>query len=199
MVVSGGVGVVAVVAFVAALALGTEVSDPPAGARLGVVGAEGPVGAAVVVPRCRSERVVSLAVRGEDGSTRWRIVSTKGSIDERYVLGATPPPFGFVAEVAPDLPPGPLTVVVVLDAEPVDDVDEVTFDPATVPMSGVRYQGRDLEAGEFEARAAAATDCQEPGRDLGLVTWLFAAAALGVVVTYLMMLARFVKGRSRDS
>ncbi len=200
MVLSGGVGVVAVVAFVAALAFGTEVTDAPPGARLGVVAAAGPAGAALVVPRCRAERVVGVEVRAADGSTLWRMVSAKGSIDERYVVATPHPPFGFVVDVpAPDpLPPGPVTAVVTLAGEPFDEVDEVSFDPAEVPPTGVRYQSLDVETDVFEAQAAAAADCQAPGRDLGLVTWLFVAAALGVVVTYVMMVARFLKGRARQ-
>ncbi len=198
MVLSGGVGVLAVVAFVSALALGTQVSDPPPGARLGLVAAAGPAGATLVVPRCRAERVVSVEVRATDGSTLWRIVSPKGSIDERYVVGAGNPPFGFVVDVAAPvpLPSGPLTATVALDGEPFDDVDEMTFDQSEVPASGVRYRGRDVDAAEFEAQAAAAADCQGGTRDIGLVTWLFVAAATGVVVTYLMMVSRYLKGRS---
>ncbi|MDP8953673.1 MAG: hypothetical protein M3N37_01905 [Actinomycetota bacterium] len=199
VVLSGGVGVLAVVVFVTALAFGTEVGDPPSGARLGVVAAAGPAGAAIAVPRCRAERVVRVEVRQVDGPTLWRVVSPKGSIDERYVVGSGDPPFGFVVDVpAPvPLPPGPLTAVVALAGEPFDDVDEVTFDPAEVPASGVRYRGRDVDMATFDAHAAAAADCQEPGRDLGLVTWAFVAAALGVVVSYAMMVRRYLRGRAR--
>lgn len=198
MVLSGGVGVLAVVAFVAALAFGAQVSEPPPGARLGLVAAAGPAGATLVVPRCRADRVVRVEVQAAAGSTLWRIVSPKGSIDERYVVGADPP-FGFVVEVAAPvpLPPGPLTATVALTGEPFDGVDEVTFDPSDVPPTGVRYRGRNVDAAEFEAQAAAAADCQGGTREIGLVTWLFVAAAIGVVVTYVMMVVRYFKGRTR--
>lgn len=204
MVLSGAVAVVAVVAFVAAVAFGTEIREAPPGARLGVVASQGPLRSAIVVPRCEAERVVSVELRGADGSVVWRVVSRKGSIDERYVVGSAEPPFGFVTEVSPTaLPSGPLTAAVTLDGEPFDaepfqDMDEVTFDPAAVPTSGVRYRDADVEPAVFEAEVAAAANCQGPGRDLGLVTWLFVAAALGVVATYLMMLSRYVKGRSHQ-
>lgn len=200
MVLSGGVGVIAVVAFVVAVALGSGVTDPPPGARLGVVAAAGPAGAALLVPRCRAERVVKVELLSTDRSTLWRVVSPKGSIDERYVLGVEEAPFGFIVELpAPaPLPPGPLIAVVGLEGEPSDHVDEVTFDPAGAPTTGVRYRGVDVDHEVFEAEAAMAADCQGAGRDLGLVTWLFVAAALGVVVAYLMMVARYVKdGRRR--
>jgi hypothetical protein len=128
------------------------------------------------------------------------MVSVKGSIEERYVLAALDAPFGFGVDLpAPrPLPPGPVTAVVALDGEPFDDVDEVSFDPVAVPVTGVRYQSLDVETDVFEAQAAAAADCQAPGRDLGLVTWVFVAAALGVVVTYVMMVTRYLKGRQRS-
>ena len=202
MVLSGGVGVLAVVAFVTALAFGTEVSDPPPGARLGVVSVGSVAGVpsdrvAIVVPRCRAERVTTVELREAEGSVLWRVTSPKGSIDERFVVGAEPP-FGFVVDMAAPipLPAGPLTAMVALDGEPFDDADEVTFDPAEVPATGVRYRGRNVDTAEFEAQAAAAADCQGPGRNLGVVTWLFVAAALGVVVTYVMMVARYLKGRT---
>lgn len=200
MVLSGGVGVLAVVAFVAALAFGTQVSDAPPGARLGLVAAAGPASATLVVPRCRAERVTMVEVRASDESTLWRIVSPKGSIDERYVVGAKDPPFGFVVDVAAPvpLPTGPLTAAVALDGEPFDELDEITFDPAEVPPTDVRYRGRNVDEAEFEAQAAAAADCQGATRDIGLVTWLFVAAATGVVVTYVMMVARYFKGRPRN-
>ncbi|MGI9121216.1 MAG: hypothetical protein ACR2G7_14050, partial [Acidimicrobiales bacterium] len=99
MVLSGGVAVFAVVVFVAALAFGAEAKAPPPGARLGVAPAEGPPGLAVLVPRCGSERVVRVEVRSAGDVVRWRIVSRKGSIDERYPVGTDVAPFGFVTEV----------------------------------------------------------------------------------------------------
>lgn len=200
MVLSGGVGVFAVIVFVAAIAFGTEVTNPPPGARLGVSAADGPAGAAVLVPRCRSERVTAVELRSADGHARWRIAARKGSIEERYVLGAQPAPFGFVTEVPLEGAPiaGAPTVVVEVAGEPFDTVDRVTFDPAAVPAEGVLHQGGVIDAPTFEALAAAAADCQEAGPDLGGVTWLFVAAAAGVVVTYAMMVVRYWKGRSES-
>ena len=198
MVLSGGVGVAAMVAFVAAVALGADLKQPPAGARLAVTAAEGPAGLAVLVPRCRSERVTRVELRAAGGSALWRISARKGSIDERYVVGADAP-LGFVTEVPlrSSPPPGPLEVVThVAGGGSADVVDRVVFDPGAVPSGGVLYQGDAVEPAAFEAGAAAAADCAEAGRGLGLVTWLFAAAATGVVITYVAMVVRYWKGRS---
>lgn len=198
MVVSGGVGVVAVVAFVSALAFGARVAEVPAGARLGVTGAGGPLGAALLTPRCQGERVMTVALRSAEGTTRWRLTSAKGAIDERYVIGAEETPFATETEVvfyAP-LTDGELTAEVAWRGDP-DDTDELRFDPSLVPdSSDVLYQGSVIPAGEFEAQAAAAADCGASSRNLGAVTWLFILAALGVVVTYLMMLTRYLQGRT---
>jgi hypothetical protein len=198
MVLSGGVGVVAVVVFVAALAFGARAVDVASGARLGVVSAEGPAGLAVLVPRCQGERVVSVELRDASGATLWRIASAKGAIAERYVVGAIEPPFGSVTEVALAglAPSGSLTAAASLAGEPFDASDEVTFDPTVVPAEDVLYQGAVIGPEEFEAQAAGAADCGGPSGELGLVTWLFIAAALGVVVTYLMMVGRYFDGRS---
>lgn len=198
MVVAGGVGVLAVVVFVAALAFGARAVDLPQGARLGVVESEGPAGLAVLVPRCQGERVVGVEVLDAAGVARWRVTSAKGAIDERYVVGAGDPPFGSLTAVALEgpLPSGPLTAGASLSGGPFDTTDQVTFDPTTVPADGVLYLGVVIGPEEFEARAAGAADCDGPSGDLGLVTWVFIAAALGVVVTYLMMVGRYLDGRS---
>jgi hypothetical protein len=198
MVVSGGVGVLAVVVFVAALAFGARAVDVAPGARLGVVSAEGPASLAVLVPRCQGERVVGVEVRDASGEARWAVASAKGAIAERYVVGAPEPPFGSSTEVALAGPPlsGPLTAVASLTGEPFDATDEVTFDRSAVPADGVLYQGAVIGPEEFEAQAAGAAECGGPSGNLGLVTWLFVAAALGVVVTYLMMVGRYLDGRS---
>lgn len=194
---SGGLGVFAVVVFVAALVFGVEVKNPPPGARLGITSAAGPVGVAVLVPRCRSERVSWVELRSAAGDTLWRIAARKGSIDERYVVGAETAPFGFTVEVpfAPPLPGGPLSAVARLDGEPFDSVDRVDFTPAEIPPEGVLHLGDVVEPASFEARAVASADCQGPGGDLGLVNLLFVAAAAGVVVTYLMMVRRYFTSR----
>ena len=194
---SGGLGVVAVVVFVAALVFGIEVTDPPSGGRLGITSSAGPAGIAVLVPRCRAERVTVVELRDAADVTLWRIAARKGSIDERYVVGAEAPPFGFDVEVpfAPALPPGPLTVVAQLEGEPFDRVDRVEFAPAQVPAEGVLHLGEVVEPPAFEARAVAAADCQGSSGDLGLVNVVFIVAAAGVVVTYLMMVGRYIKSR----
>lgn len=198
MVLSGGVGVLAVVVFVATLAFGTEIAEVAPGARLGIVPAEGPIGLAVLVPRCRGERVASVELVDADGVPLWRVASAKGAIDERYVVGAGEPPFATATaiELRTPLPPGPLTAVASLDGESLDATDRVTFDPSAVPADGVLYQGAVIGTEEFQAQAAGAAECSGPTDDLGLVTWLFVAAGLGVVVTYVMMLMRYVRGRT---
>lgn len=198
MVLSGGVGVVAVVVFVAALAFGTDIAEVAPGARLGIVAAEEPVGMAVLVPRCTSERVVGVELLGPDGVVLWRVASAKGAIGERYVVGGEEPPFATVTdiELQTPLPPGPLTAAASLAGEPFDATDRVTFDPSAVPAEGVLYQGAAIGTDEFQAQAAGAADCGGPSGDLGLVTWAFVVAALGVVITYVMMLMRYIEGRT---
>jgi hypothetical protein len=199
VVLAGGVGVVAVVAFVAAVALGAQVSDWPPGARLAVAADEGPAGLAVLVPRCRSERVTRVELRLAGGDEAlWRITAGKGSIDERYVVGAGEP-LGFVTEVAlrSPLPPAPLEVVAHLTRDgPAGVVDWAVFDPRAVPPDGVLYLGDPVAAEVFEAGAAGAAACPESSREVGLVTWLFVAAAAGVVVTYVSMVVRYWRGRA---
>lgn len=194
---SGGLGVFAVVVFVAALVFGIEVTNPPPGGRLGVTSSAGPAGIAVLVPRCRAERVTVVELRDADDAALWRIVARKGSIDERYVVGAETPPFGFDVEVpfTPPLPPALLTVVAQLEGEPFDSVDQVDFVAEEVPADGVLHLGEVVEPPAFEARAAAAADCQGSSDDLGLVNVVFIVAAAGVVVTYLLMVGRFVRSR----
>ena len=198
MVLSGGIGVVAVVVFVAALAFGTDIAEVAPGARLGIVPAEGPIGLAVLVPRCRSERVVGVELLDAEGAPLWRVASAKGAIDERYVVGAQEPPFATATEIElrTPLPSGPLTAVASMEGESLDATDRVTFDPSAVPADGVLYQGAAIGTEEFQAQAAGAADCGGTTGDLGYVTWLFVAAGLGVVVTYVMMLMRYLDGRT---
>lgn len=198
MVVSGGVGVVAVVAFVAAVAVGADLTEPPPGTRLAVTAADGPAGLAVLVPRCRSERVTGVELRSTGGDVLWRITARKGSIDERYVVGGDEP-LGFVTEapLRSPVPSARLEVVAHLAREgPVEVVDRAVFDPAAVPPAGILHQGDVVEADAFRAAAAAAADCPESGGDLGVVTWMFVAAAAGVVVAYSTMVVRYWKGRT---
>ncbi len=193
---SGGLGVVAVVAFVAALVFGVEAKNPPPGARLGLTSSAGPAGVALLVPRCRSERVTAVELRSKE-ATLWRIVSRKGSIDERYVVGADGPPFGFVVEqrFSPPLPDGRLTLLAALEGEPFDTTDQVDFSVDDIPIEGVAHLGEVVDPAAFEARAAAAADCRGPGAHLGLVNGLFVVAAAGVVVAYVIMDGRYLRGR----
>src|SRR5207253_221662 len=92
VVVAGGIGVLAVIAFVGALALGGSSRSRP-GDRVAVVRTLGPAGIAVLAGRCLDQRVTAVAVV-DGGTTIWRIESRKGSIERRYVVGA-PPPLGF--------------------------------------------------------------------------------------------------------
>lgn len=198
MLLSGGLGVFAVVAFVVALVFGVEVTNPPPGSRLGLTSSAGPAGVALLVPRCRSERVTAVELRTAD-DTLWRIAARKGSIDERYVVGTEDGPFGFLVEepFAPPLPDGRLTLLAFLEGEPFDTVDRLEFSAGDVPADGVFHLGEVVDRATFEARAVAAANCQGPGRDLGLVNSLFVLAAAGVVVTYLMMVGRYLRSRWR--
>lgn len=200
MVLSGGAGVVAVVIFVAALAFGAEAESPAPGSRLGIAKAAGPAGLAILIPRCRSERVTRVEVRSINDVALWRVVSRKGSIDERFVVGAESVPLGFATDVAlaGPLPAGPSVAVAELAGEPSDTADRATFEPGAVPAEGVLYQGRAVNGDAFQAQAASAADCGGSGRGLGLVTWLFMVAAATVVVTYGMMVVRYWRGRHEE-
>jgi peptidoglycan/xylan/chitin deacetylase (PgdA/CDA1 family) len=125
--VTGGIGVLVVVAFVAAIALGRD-SVPGPGDRLAVVHGEGPVGLAVLAARCPDERVKAVEVRVPDGAPLWRIVSDKGTIDRVFVIGAEPPPFFATQTSLQPFPPGELEAEVTID----DIVDRERFDPAAV-------------------------------------------------------------------
>ncbi|MGD9796554.1 MAG: hypothetical protein AB7H43_13595 [Acidimicrobiia bacterium] len=177
----GGLGVLAVVAFVASLALGGGTVDRP-GDRVAVVAGPGPLGATVLAARCREERVTAVALHdvtatGGRGPVRWRIESAKGSIERSYSLGG-PPPVGFEAGTPlAGTPAGRVEVVVTFDRperRPVDDARVV--DLAELPA-----------AGELDGDAPAPCG----GRvDLGFTTLLFAVGGLAVVVTYGMVLRR---------
>ncbi|MCU1375037.1 MAG: hypothetical protein JWO68_2323, partial [Actinomycetia bacterium] len=95
VVVVGGLGVLAVLAFVGAVAFGGTSRSRP-GDRVAVVRATGPAGIAVLAGRCLDQRVTAVTVIASDGTTLWRIESRKGSIERRYVVGAEPP-LGFTS------------------------------------------------------------------------------------------------------
>jgi hypothetical protein len=172
MVVTGGVGVLVVVAFVFGVALGRDRSPDP-GDRLAVVAIEETPGFAVLAARCEDERVRAVEVRVSDGETLWRIESERGTIDRRYVVGQEPPPFGFET-VTPlrSVRGGVLEAIVTVD----DVTDSERFDPAAL-----------------DDAAAVRAPCDSS--DLDLVTLLFAIGALGVVAAYAAMVWRWWGGR----
>lgn len=192
MVAAGGVAVLLVVAFVAAVAMGSRSVPADEGDRLAVARGNGPAAAEVLVHRCPDERVVSVEVLGAGGEPVWRIASRKGSIDTRYVVGGESPT-GFATEVPLDgpLPEGPVEVVVDLD-EGTSDRTAVT--PADIPAEGVRHRGAVVAEDDFRRRALGAVECAEAaGR--GIVSLLFAAGAVVVALSYLGLVRRWWLGR----
>lgn len=169
---AGAVGVLVVVGFVAAVALGGEAQVRP-GDRVELVSGEGPASLEVLAGRCEDERVTAVELRAPQGPTLWRIASSTGSITRRYVVGGDPPfDFTTTAPLQP-LPEGPLEAVVEIDGE---TVDSETFVP---PLAG---------------EGSAAGPCGR-SQDLGGVVLLFAAGALLVVIAYAGMIRRWLVGR----
>lgn len=200
MVAAGGVGVLVVIAFVAAMALGGRARPAEPGERVAIGRADEAGTLAVFVPRCRDERVTVVEVADAgSGAARWRIVSPKGSIDERYVVGAEPP-LGFEAEVPLEgaLPDGELRATVTVDGDGADTVDGLTFRRDVVPTGGsgnVLHGGDAVDIGAFQARALDAADCPESSSEIGLTTGVFGVGGLVVVGTYLLMVSRWWRGR----
>ena len=173
MVLTGGIGVLVVVAFVAAVAFGRDTTIAP-GDRIAVVALTGaPAGFEVLVGRCDDERVRAVELRAPGGPPLWRIESTKGGIDRSFIVGQDPPPFEFatVTRLGP-IPAGVLEVEITVDK----DVDARQFDPAHLERSG-----------------AVGAPCGN--RDIGVVPLLFGLGAAGVVVAYGAMVRRFLKTR----
>lgn len=169
VVVTGGIGVLVVVAFVAAVVLGRETSAQP-GDRVGVVRRDGRV--EVLAARCEDERVRAVEVREQDGDVLWRIESEKGTIDRRFVVGGEPPPLFVTVDrlEETDLLDRTLVAEVTVD----DVVDGRPFDPA------------DLEESD-----GFGLSCDDD--DLGLVPLVFVMGAAGVVAAYGAMVARYVR------
>ena len=169
MLVTGGIGVLVVLAFVAAVVLGRNTTVAP-GDRIAIVKVDGPAGFAVLAGRCEDERVKAVEVRAPGGSPLWRIESTKGVINRTFVVGADAP---FGAETVVPLRPLPTGE---LDAEiTVDDVDDVErFDPAHLESA---------DAPEAPCGAA----------NLGVVALLFILGAVGVVFAYGSMVRRYLR------
>ena len=178
MLLAGGIGVVAVVAFVAALAAGSRATETP-GELVRLVRADGPAGVAVLAGRCLDQRVVDVAVRDVDGALRWRVSSRKGSIERRFVVGA-PPPLGF--DVVQPLD-GSLDGVVRATVEFERDGDR-RADVRAAPVASLRPEADELAAG--------APACGDDGRP-GATVVLFALAAALVVAGYALMVWRRVR------
>lgn len=196
MVAAGGVGVLVVIAFVAAVALGGRTTAAGPGERLGVGRADAEGVLAVFVPRCRDDRVKVVEVTGAGGDVLWRITSRKGSIDERYEVGADAP-LGFDVEVplGSPLPDVPLVAAVGVDGEAGAVRDQLDFSPGAVPEEGVVTAGGDVGVASFQGRAIAAARCPESRSDVGLTTVVFTLGALLVVASYLVLVSRWWRGR----
>jgi len=170
--VTGGIGVLVVVAFVASIVFerNQRVGE---GDRIAVAASsEAGLPPAVLVGRCEDERVRAVEVRAAGGDVLWRIESDKGTIDRGFVIGSAPPPFfDTVVQLDGPLPGGPLEAVVAIDD---DIVDRETFEVAS------------LEGGD-----GIGVSCGD--RSLGLVPLVFVVGAAGVVVAYASMVARFLK------
>jgi hypothetical protein len=198
MVAAGGVGVLVVIAFVAGVALGGRTSDGGPGSRVAVGRTGDAGGLAVLVPRCRDERVTEVALADAGGRTLWRIGSRKGSIDERYLVGDDVVPLGFDVEVAlrGDLPPAPLRASVAVAGEDGDVTDSMGFSLGSVPgPPAVLHRGEEVDVGRFQARALASAACPESRRDVSLTTIVFGLGALLVVGCYGLMVSRWWRGR----
>ncbi|MEA3018724.1 MAG: hypothetical protein QOI47_248 [Actinomycetota bacterium] len=171
MVLTGGFGVLVVVAFVGAVALGRGDAMAP-GDRVAMATTAHPIGLVVLVGRCPDERVRAVELRAPGGPPLWRITSARGGIDRHFAVGQDPPPFGFstVTKLGA-LPPGPLEVEVTID----DVVDAEQFDPA-----------------HLDHEVAVRAPC---GHGLGAVPIVFALGALGVIVAYGSMVRRFWRQR----
>jgi len=196
MVAAGGVGVLVVIAFVAAVALGGRTPAAGPGQRLGVGRADAEGALAVFVPRCRDDRVKVVEVAVAGGDVLWRIASRKGSIDERYEVGADAP-LGFEVEVplGSPLPDVPLVAAMGVDGEAGEVRDLLDFSRGAVPEEGVVTAGGDVGVASFQGRALAAADCPESRSDIGSTTVVFALGALLVVVSYFIMVSRWWRGR----
>lgn len=196
MVAAGGVGVLVVIAFVAAVALGGRATAAGPGERLGIGRADAEGALAVFVPRCRDDRVKVVEVTGAGGDVLWRITSRKGSIDERYEVGADAP-LGFDVEVplGSPLPDVPLVAAVGVDGEAGEVRDQLDFSPGAVPEEGVVTAGGDAGVASFQGRAIAAARCPESRSDVGLTTVVFTLGALLVVASYLVLVSRWWRGR----
>jgi hypothetical protein len=170
VVVTGGIGVLVVIAFVAGVVLGRGTRTEP-GDRVGVAAVDGEL--VVFAARCEDERVRAVEVRTPGGPALWRIESDKGTIDRRFVVGGEPPAFFLTTVRLESLPTGGT-----LEAEvTVDDV----------------VDAKPFDLGALEESDGFGVSCDD--RDLGVVPLLFVMGASGVVAAYGAMLARYVRSR----
>jgi hypothetical protein len=176
VVLVGGVGVLVVIAFVGAVALGGTSKQTP-GEQVAVVRSDGPGGIAVLAGRCLDERVKAVEVDDADGTRLWRVESVKGSIERRYVVGAEPP-LGFDAVTTlAARPAGRVRASIELE-----EGDTVTVDSRMVDMAGLPAEGELLDGG-----APACAGREGPGG----TAVLFAIGAAFVLAAYVGMLLRF--------
>lgn len=179
VVAAGGFGVLVVLAFVLAVGLGGGTRSTP-GELVRVVRSDGPAGMAVLAGRCLDQRVTDVTVLDEADAVVWRIVSRKGSIERRYVVGGGAP-LGF--DVVQPLT-GPPTGTVRAEVTFRRDGEETT-DARSVRVADLPEQG-----------AALAEGAPACGGDEGAggTAVLFAVAAAFVVAGYGAMLLR-ARGR----
>ena len=179
VVLVSGLGVAAVVGFVVILAMGGRTQVAP-GEKVKVVDDPGRSGMAVLAGRCLDQRVTSVAIRNADGLVIWRVLSRKGSIERRYVVGGSPP-FGFATDVALlGEPVGVVRAEVTFTQDGLDTHDERSVD-ADQPLP---VEGNELKS----LPPPCATN-----RGLHGTTLLFAVAAGFVVFGYVTMLVRFAR------
>jgi hypothetical protein len=180
IVVVAGIGVLAVLGFVAAVALGGHTVERP-GDRVAVVAGSGPAGATVLAARCLDERVTRITVSpvpstGAPASgvsaPSWEIRSVKGSIERSYALGGSPPD-GFTTVTPFDGATGRVEVAVTFDRFE----DGSTLDARTVDLAH-------LPAASSERLSSAAPAPCGGRTNLGFTNVLFALGALVVVLTY---------------
>jgi hypothetical protein len=175
-----GLGVLAVLVFVAVLVFG-DVDDAPVD-RLTAVRSGGPAGLTVIVGRCGDQRVTTMEVATPDGTARWRIASDKGSIERRYVVGADAPvDFNTVVPYMGDADERVIARATIRRAGHPTEIHRATFD-----VDDLRTEEPDL--------GASAPTCPDSA-DIGVVGVLFIAVAAVVVSGYVAMVARAVRAR----
>lgn len=177
VVVAGGIGVLAIVAFVAVLLFGAT-SDPRPGDRVEVVRSD--AGVLVVAGRCAEQRVTEVGVLGGDGRELWRIRSAKGSIERRYPLGSAPHDFSTVTPLAAGVD-GRVVVEVAFDREGEASTDARVVDLAALPRSLPPLEDAAPPCGSRRLRPGA------------LTALLFLGGAAAVVVGYIGMIVRYAR------